>query len=344
MKEKKKYIYVGFAFEHHKGTHGGYHHLSNFIKYDYLINCQKEKEFFSNKNLNFFIKCIRKVIILLLGYKCPFSMLKCLFISLFTNDNVVFHIIYGENIFSSFFFIFKRRKHKVIYTIHQPFEWFEKDKQRMKILTAPDKIIILSTNELNKFQKLCGTNKVVYIPHGIYTDFYRPNSEISSNGSILMVGNWLRDFNLALNVFKEIKKQNPNQIINVVGQAKRKDFFGKYVNYYSGISDEELLKLYQQSKILYLPLIRFTANNALLEAASTGCNIIIATDNITDNTYIPSSEITMINRDVNDNINIIKTNLQQISYKKDNTLREYIINNYDWKYISKKIQYLYENV
>lgn len=337
-----KYIYIGFAFEHHKDTHGGYHHLANFINYDYKIDCQKEIRFLSSHNLNFIKKCLRKIIYLILGLKCPFSMLKCLFIS-FLNKDAVFHVIYGENIFLPLFFKLKRKRHKVIYTLHQPFEWFEKEKQGMKILTMPDKIIILSTNEISKFQSICGKEKVVYIPHGIYTDYYKPDPQVRKNGSILMVGNWLRDFDLALNVFKEIKRQNPSQKINVVGQPERKDFFKEYVNYYSGISDEELLKLYQQSSVLYLPLIRFTANNALLEAASTGCNILIATNNTNDNTYIPSSELTIIDRKSQNNIKAILKILQQ-NFGTNNTLRDYIITHYDWKYVSKCIKTLYKEI
>lgn len=338
----KKIIYIGFAFEHHKGTHGGYHHLANYINYDYIVDCQKEIRFFSNKNLNFFMRCIRKIIFLLLGNKCPFAMLKCLFISL-CNKEAVFHIIYGENIFLPLFFKLKRKNHKVIYTIHQPFEWFENSKQGTNILTMPDKIIILSTNEISKFQKIAGKEKIIYIPHGIYTDYYHPDSQTTKNGSILLVGNWLRDFNLALSVFKEIKKHNPNQIINIVGQPQRKAFFKDLTNYYSGISDEELLKLYQQSSILYLPLVRFTANNALLEAASTGCNIIIATNNITDNTYIPSTELTIINRELQNNVNTITSILKQ-PQKTNEKLRDYIIKNYDWKQVSKQIKELYHTI
>ena len=41
VKNKKvKLVYVGFAFEHHKGTHAGYQHIREYAGYDSSIDCQ----------------------------------------------------------------------------------------------------------------------------------------------------------------------------------------------------------------------------------------------------------------------------------------------------------------
>jgi glycosyltransferase involved in cell wall biosynthesis len=52
------------------------------------------------------------------------------------------------------------------------------------------------------------------------------------------------------------------------------------VTLYRGIDDDTLLKLYQQSDILFLPLVQSTANNALLEGIACGLPVV--------STYLPS--------------------------------------------------------
>ena len=53
----------------------------------------------------------------------------------------------------------------------------------------------------------------------------------------------------------------------------------------SGIDDSELLNLYQTCGVLFLPLNGFTANNALLEGASCGCPVVVASDQKSESCY-----------------------------------------------------------
>lgn len=340
---KAKLVYVGFAYLHHKGNHAGYHHLKEFVDYDFCIDCQKEFEMFYTRQTNPLKRLFRKAVSSLWGIQCPLAMIRCIFISWFCRSDMLFHVVYGENIFLKCFFRLKRKKHKVVYTVHQPFEWFEGNGRRMEILKKPDLIIILSESEKERFGNIAGHNKVVYIPHGIYTDFYTPGNEECRDNSVLMVGNWLRDFDFALEVFTSLKERKPGTRINVVGIKERKEFFGSMVNYFSGISDEELLDLYRKSAVLYLPLKRFTANNALLEAASVGCNIVIATENISDNSYIPENFVTFTQKSCEADVNIL---IDKIDTDEGTncSLRNYVRKNYDWKVIGRQVLAAYNDL
>lgn len=85
-----------------------------------------------------------------------------------------------------------------------------------------------------------------------------------------------------------------------------------------------------------MPLLRFTANNALLEAASTDCKLVVATDNAEDNTYLPMKYVVMTNRNVDDNIHTIVECTQ--SNESSTNVREFIINKYSWEVIASKVK------
>lgn len=336
----KKLVYVGFAYKHHRNTHAGYHHIKDFLKYDYLIECQQEFEFlfFDIKEASFIKRLFRRVYASILGDGCPLAMFKALCYSWVHPEDVVFHFIYGDNLYGKLFYKLKRQNHQVVATVHQPFDNYMRSSKMKNKLLWPDRLIILSNNELRLFNDFTDKNNVVYIPHGICTHFYTPaKNNPTNNHSILMVGNWLRDFDLAEKVFKKIHDDYPNVCINMVGSKANKERFSKIVNYHNNISDEELLKLYQNCSLVYLPLLRFTANNALLEAAATGCKLIVSTDNIDDNTYIPLKYISIVNRTQEDSINEILKTMKNI--ESNHSLRLFIIENFAWEVIARKIKH-----
>lgn len=337
----RKLVYIGFAYKHHKGTHAGYQHIKDCLQYDHLIECQKEFEFlfFDVKEASLFKRVLRRLYAVTFGDGCPFAMLRALLYSWMHSENVCFHVIYGDNIYAKFFYKLKRKNHKVVATVHQPFDNYMRSPKMKNKLLWPDEIIILSNNELQKFNEFTGKDNIYYIPHGICTDFYKPLSKRRSDeNSVLMVGNWLRDFDLAEAVFSKLHAEYPEVRIDMVGSKTNEKRFGNIVNYHCGISDEDLLDLYQNSSLVYLPLLRFTANNALLEAAATGCKLVIATDNVEDNTYIPMEQVVMSKRTVDDSIKAILTNLNDV--EPNLSLRQFIIDEFSWDVVAEKVKSL----
>ena len=125
-------------------------------------------------------------------------------------------------------------------------------------------------------EKFPEVKEVKHIAHGVEVNYFIPKR--NNVDQILMIGNWLRNFEFASKVFKAFEFDK-NIEIKVLTSEANFNFFNSNNNVVllNGISDLELLNLYQNSKVVFVPVKQFTANNAILEACSCGCQVIVAT-------------------------------------------------------------------
>lgn len=325
-------VYIGFAFEHHKGTHAGYHHIKEYVNYDYVIDTQRYVEMCSISNPSIFKKVWRKIL------KIEY-ILKCVCLAL-CKGNVIFHFIYGENNYVNNPLLHLRGC-KVIVTFHQPFSWFKENQKWLGKLNKIDEIILVGKAEIDLFNSVTGKDNVRFFPHGICADFYSPNSTIQMENMVLMVGNWLRDFSFASRIFKRLAQVSPATKVVVVTNKKNAHFFKENinVNVLSGISDEELRDLYRKTSCLFLPLERYTANNALLEAGAVGCNILIAS-NHADNSYIPDKYIDICPLDEN---LAFKKLLEVMKRMPNINLAEFVRQRYSWESVGNQVEKYLKN-
>ena len=338
----KTLIYVGFAFKHHKGTHGGYHQIKDFIQYDKIIDCQNFIERNDTPPTNIITKFIRKVLNKLIGFPTiPYYLLYCIWLTI-TKKNLVFHFIYGENTYK-WLHIFCGKTNKIILTLHQPLEYFQNNKVWLKRIKKVNAIILVGNQELESFKKVTQQNNIYFIPHGIRTDFYNPNKDIPKEKMILTVGNWLRDYVFANEVYQKLFERYKELSIYIVSNPINKKFIIPHENihFLNNISDDELKNLYQRCSCLFLPLKRYTANNALLEAAATGCQIAIAS-NEPDNSYIPEDLLKQTDLSTIHCISMLNECIKnsEIDYRISN----FVKNNYDWNIIAKQIKELYQQL
>lgn len=332
----KKLVYIGFAFPHHKGTHAGYHQIREYLDYDYAVDCQSyfEKSQYEYSKLSLFRRIYRKTLGRVFGINnIPWYLFRLIWLGVRYN-NLVFHYIYGENIFFPWIKKFMRRGNLVVCTFHQPCSFFQTHDRWKSRIKKSDYIILVGNTELDDFKKMTGKDNVVYIPHGISTDFYKVDANVKKEKTILTVGNWLRDYEFADKVYRRLLDKHPDINIHIVTLPQNKVFISESerVEFMSGITDEELRKEYLQSSVLFLPLKRYTANNSLLEAASMGCNIVIAS-NYPDNSYIPERYVTIVNMVLDDVVYAIELSMKS-AYNK--ALSVYIDNQYSWRVISLK--------
>lgn len=338
LKKRMNLVYIGFAFSHHKDTYAGYHHVKNYVGYKYIVDCQSFIEKTSIPPKNILVRCWRFLMKQIFGFQIfPCFLLRILWLN-YREKNLVFHFIYGENLYSPILKKMLRSGNKIVCTLHQPYEWFVNQKKWCNWLRDIDRIILVGKTEVPLFEQLSGKKNVVYVPHGICTDFYSYN-EKSTNKSfpmLLTVGNWLRDYELANKVYKELLQQIPTLKIYVVASNKCTEHIDKdeRITCLTGISDEELRDLYWNCNVLFLPLVRYTANNALLESASCGCNIVIAS-NQADNSYIPQNFICHVGLDIQESIIAIKAMLQR---EKNSQLSTYVENHFSWRIIGNVIE------
>ncbi|MBV1905162.1 MAG: glycosyltransferase family 4 protein, partial [Pseudomonadales bacterium] len=152
-----------------------------------------------------------------------------------------------------------------------------KNQQHIKRLNG---VTIVSTVQRDYFAELLGEQRVHFVPHGVDIDYFSPeyaNAEKHSDRiRFVTVGHHLRDFKTLANVAKAINGSYPEAEFIVVARADRMNALRNIPNVtcLSGISDDELRKLYCSSHALFLPLIDATANNSLLEGMACGLPIV----------------------------------------------------------------------
>lgn len=329
----QKIVYVGFAFNHHAKTYAGYHQIKSYISYDHYIDCQKEKNFVDKVIKRKWL--IDRIYIKVFGPRLWRSELKCIFYSLF-HKHITFHIIYGENILK-YLYLFRKQNH-IVSTFHLPYELISKNKDYCNAIKHSQKVIILTQKDLLQIKKIKGDENVFYIPHGISTSFYKPGEIKRNPKHLLMVGNMLRNFQLANTIFNKLLDRDNTLSITIVTQLYNHHYFTKRdrLILLHDISNKSLLNLYQTVSLLILPMYSFTANNALLEALSCGCHVHIISDRI-DNSYQTNNVITHTSaKNIQESIDFIENYIE--NFKDDSySVRESIIKKYSWEVIADQV-------
>jgi glycosyltransferase involved in cell wall biosynthesis len=185
----------------------------------------------------------------------------------------VYHFLYGENEFRSFR---PPKGSKLFVTYHFPPKKFEEYFGKPIGLKRANAVVVVGSNQIDYFSNWFPRDRVLFIPHGVDTEFFRPPNDRSRENKVLFVGSHLRDFDLLRRVVAKIggRPDSPGFTI-VTSRENWKLFKGlKGVELLSDIREMELLQLYQNHAALFLPLTDGTANNTILEAASSGLPII----------------------------------------------------------------------
>ncbi len=208
--------------------------------------------------------------------------IKALYHCYFKRTDIV-HYLDGEHS-AQFLPQLLKRLHKIrpriVVTYHQPPEILDsliiKD-----VVRKLDCITVVSPEQASYFKEFIDPDKIHLILHGVDTDYFKPGDTPRRNGKFqcITVGHYLRDFKALRKVAERLSSYRNIEFHVVSSQATEIEDL-QNVTIYSGIDDDMLLKLYQQSDILFLPLLQSTANNALLEGIACGLPVV--------STYLPS--------------------------------------------------------
>jgi glycosyltransferase involved in cell wall biosynthesis len=191
----------------------------------------------------------------------------------------VLHVLYD----SQLYLLAKRRKLlrcPLIVTVHGAFA----DPSYTRPLDAfpkglgIDVAVVVATSQIAPLQRLIGPRKIVYIPHGIDTDRFRPKDYTLSPGKlrVLIVGHNMRDWFVIHRTIDEINRQGLDVEFHVVTAEHLFPFLTGCDNLvlHSQISEAELVDLYCSADVLFLPVFNATANNSVLEALACGTPVI----------------------------------------------------------------------
>lgn len=181
---------------------------------------------------------------------------------------------------------------KMAMTCHLPPDAFEAGGERRKWLreglSCADAVIVMSPNYIDYYQSLAPQARVTFIPHGIDIHYFKPAplNQTAQDGKIrlLTVGNMLRDFETLAKVINLAAENGADWQFQVVALRDRLDKLGSMLSEEGkklymplfNISNERLLSLYQDSSLLYLPLLDATANNAVVEAMACGLPMLLS--------------------------------------------------------------------
>ena len=179
-----------------------------------------------------------------------------------------------------------KKRIKTIATFHQPPE-LAKDVLHAESLHWFDQVVLVSPSQLPFFREHVEEERLKVILHGVDTDFFSPasRSHHSDRMRCLTVGHWLRDWE----TFSIVAGALPDVQFDVVVNRDLGIRDLPNVQIYRAIDDLELVNLYRNADVLFLPLLQSTANNALLEGMASGL-AVVTTDLEAVRAYLPERD------------------------------------------------------
>lgn len=190
----------------------------------------------------------------------------------------MFHVFYGDCSGSSLPAILRERfpRAVIVSTVHQPITRLAQDPAGWAALSAVDAIITVSHEQARELTGRGLTVPMQVVPHGVWTHVFRPSPAPRPvvRDSVLMVGNYLRDWNGTRQIVEMLATSGVRSV--VLGSAVPSRLFidNPMVEVSARVSEADLAASYDNSAALVLPVLDATASNALLEAMAAGCPVI----------------------------------------------------------------------
>ena len=186
------------------------------------------------------------------------------------------------------------RPHLVV-SYHQPPEVLD-SVLRKDVVARFDRVIAVAPEQMDFLSALTTPENVRLILHGIDTDFFRPMERLLHDRKVrcISVGHNYRDYRTVRRVATQLRDNQDIEFHVVSPRATGLEDLSNVI-LHKRVDDLALLKLYQEADILFLPLTKATANNALLEGIACGLPVL-STLLPGVKAYLPGPEAILIER------------------------------------------------
>ncbi len=255
--------------------HTGYNIVERAILYNKIFKIKHRKTATSRIVFGFLDYILKKTLNAPVHYKSESFFYEILVIvKRIFNEVKVIHINSEDTAWLTINFL---PSHTFV-VVHQPYEWHSKINYS---LFSKFKNIICLDNTF--YEKLTPSNcNVALIPHPVDSSFFYYKQRVTINNplEVLIVGTHRRNWEMYMKSISLLNSFYQIRISIVAKKANLPTSFIKFLDNYSSIflssiSDTDLRSLYHKSDLCLLFCLSSTANNCLLEAASTGTKILI---------------------------------------------------------------------
>ena len=194
----------------------------------------------------------------------------------------VYHVLYGD----SDLWLLRRANrltgNRLVASFHQPSDHLRKLGPIERIARHLDAVILVCEAQRAYFEEFLPPDRILVVRHGVDTGFFHPPEEPGDEPVCVTVGSHLRDFETHREAIRLVWKENPAVRFLAIGtRSDKKSYFPQLddprIRFLDRVSDEEMLRALQTARVAAFSFEDATANNALLEAMSSGLPIV-ATD------------------------------------------------------------------
>lgn len=271
--------------------------------------------------------------------------------------NPVIHLLYGDSMLGWLPRMKRYFNFTLVATVHAcPSDMTEIYRSPHR-LAGVDHFIILAPNQRDALTEMgVPKHKISLIPHGIdqntieligenvaNTPIKADSKVQNSKFNVLGVGNWRRDFKMYNEIFEQFEGADWIQFTMVIPEHRQQEMRKQSnITVLSGISDSELLQLYDTSDILLMAVEDAAANNVILEAMAHGLPILGNKHEAIEwyagnsmKTYDSVSEAVSQIKLLADS-NEVLVDLSQNALRRAET--------YEWSQIADKLKGLYKNL
>jgi glycosyltransferase involved in cell wall biosynthesis len=194
--------------------------------------------------------------------------------------NCLYHVLYGDNCYRRLASRVGWRGHRVVVSYHHPPAKLAEWVPDRALLGSASAVIVLGHNHLASFDGVIPDDRLFLVPYAVDTDYFRPPDDASARqpGLCLFVGAHLRDCATLAAVIEDARFRAPGlRFVVVAHDTTRGTFEGVVGNFEvrMGLSEIDLLGLYQTASILVMPLHDAVANTTILEAMACGLPSVV---------------------------------------------------------------------